>query len=71
MSIRTALRFYEKKGVLVPHRDENGYRLYTMDDVARIQIVLSVPNGMGFSIGMILKLLGQDGKSGGFIFSAV
>ena len=35
-----ALRFYEKKGVLVPHRDENGYRLYTMDDVARIQIVL-------------------------------
>ena len=27
-----ALRFYEKKGVLVPHRDENGYRLYTMDD---------------------------------------
>ena len=54
-----ALRFYEKKGVLVPHRDENGYRLYTMDDVARIQIVL-LYRRMGFSIEMILKLLGQE-----------
>lgn len=54
-----ALRFYEKKGVLAPHRDENGYRMYTMDDVARIQIVL-LYRRMGFSIEMILKLLGQE-----------
>lgn len=54
-----ALRFYEKKGALAPHRDENGYRLYTMDDVARIQIIL-LYRRMGFSIEMILKLLGQE-----------
>ena len=29
-----ALRFYEKKGIIAPHRDENNYRMYTMDDTA-------------------------------------
>ena len=25
-----ALRFYEKKGIIAPHRDENNYRMYTI-----------------------------------------
>ena len=54
-----ALRFYEKKGIIAPHRDENNYRMYTMDDIARIQMIL-LYRRMGFSIEMILKLLEQE-----------
>ena len=54
-----ALRFYEKKGIIAPPRDENNYRMYTMDDIARIQMIL-LYRRMGFSIEMILKLLEQE-----------
>lgn len=54
-----ALRFYEKKGIIAPHRDENAYQEYTMDDIARIQIVL-LYRRIGFSFEMIIKLLEKE-----------
>ena len=70
MSIRTPCVFMQKEGPLAPHRDENGYRLYTMDDVARIQIIL-LYRRMGFSIEMILKLLGQEESPVDLFFSSM
>jgi DNA-binding transcriptional MerR regulator len=39
----TAVRFYERRGVLpVAVRRENGYREYTDDDLCRLQLVVSL-----------------------------
>lgn len=51
-----ALRFYEKKGLVTPYRDGNGYRLYTEGDIARLQMVL-LYRKMGFSVEMVQRLL--------------
>ncbi|WP_277376140.1 MerR family transcriptional regulator [Paenibacillus polymyxa] len=34
-----ALRYYEKLGLLVPRRDDNGYRLYGLHDMYRLNII--------------------------------
>ncbi|KAB8136843.1 MerR family transcriptional regulator [Gracilibacillus oryzae] len=34
-----SLRYYEKIGVLVPQRDTNGYRLYGLKDIYKINII--------------------------------
>ena len=33
---RDTLRFYEKKGIIQPKKEENGYRSYTYDDISRL-----------------------------------
>jgi MerR family copper efflux transcriptional regulator len=39
----SAVRFYERKGVLPPaNRQENGYREYTEDDLCRLRVVVSL-----------------------------
>jgi len=35
------LRFYEKKGLIFPERDKNDYRVYSMDDLLRLQEILT------------------------------
>jgi DNA-binding transcriptional MerR regulator len=35
----TALRFYEKVGIVVPARTQNGYRAYSPRDIARLEFV--------------------------------
>lgn len=35
------LRFYEKKGLITPERDKNDYRVYSMDDLLRLQAILT------------------------------
>lgn len=32
-----ALRYYEKMHLIHPHRDENGYRDYNMQDIDRLK----------------------------------
>ena len=34
-----SLRYYEKLGILSPRRGDNGYRLYTADDIWRLNII--------------------------------
>lgn len=53
------LRFYEKKGLIQPIRDSNGYRSYSIDDIAKIQTILLLRN-MGFTIISISELLNQN-----------
>lgn len=43
-----ALRHYEERGLLVPHRDTNGYRIYAEQDVVRVaQIQTMIAAGLG------------------------
>jgi DNA-binding transcriptional MerR regulator len=43
-----ALRHYEDRGLLVPERDTNGYRIYADDDVVRVaQIRTMIAAGLG------------------------
>lgn len=59
-SIKTnVLRFYEKKGLIQPGRNENEYRLYSIEDIAKVQTILLLRN-MGFSIANISTLLKEN-----------
>lgn len=33
------LRYYEEKGLLHPERGENGYRMYTIQDICTLNII--------------------------------
>lgn len=58
-----AVRFYEKKGLITPVRDENTYRVYKDSDIQRLHTILLYRN-MGFSIETIRELLHQsEGKT--------
>ncbi len=49
------IRFYEKKGLLLkPKRAANGYRLYNLDAIKRIQFILNAK-----SLGFTLKEIGE------------
>lgn len=57
-----ALRFYEKKGIVAPHRDENGYRKYTDADIERLQFVL-LYRQLGFSVDAIRQIIACEGRT--------
>ena len=35
------LRYYEEKGLLLPQRGENDYRMYTFQDICTLNIILA------------------------------
>ncbi len=47
-----SLRYYERKGILHPKRKENGYRVYTLDDVWRLNVIKDLRK-LGFSTDQI------------------
>lgn len=51
-----SLRLYEKKGLLNPKRASNGYRIYTLDDVWKLNIINDMRK-LGFSIAQIKSYL--------------
>lgn len=50
------IRFYEQKGLLTPQRDSNGYRLYSEQDLQRINFI-NHAKGLGFSLTEVKGLL--------------
>lgn len=54
-----AIRFYEKKGLIMPRRAENGYRKYEMEDISRLELIL-LYRKMGFSIEAVKELLPKE-----------
>lgn len=54
-----AIRFYEKKGLIKPNRNNNGYRVYSIEDISHIQMI-TLYRKMGFSLESIEKLLSED-----------
>jgi MerR family transcriptional regulator, thiopeptide resistance regulator len=60
VSVR-ALHHYDELGLLSPsERSETGYRLYSYDDLARLQEIL-IWRQLGFSLGEIVSLLDDPG----------
>ena len=58
VSVKT-LHHYDKIGLLVPQKSENGYRLYSEVDLERLQIILFYKY-LGFSLKKIAELLSQE-----------
>lgn len=58
VSVKT-LHHYDKIGLLVPQKSENGYRLYSEADLERLQIILFYKY-LGFSLKKIAELLSQE-----------
>ena len=58
VSIKT-LRHYDKIGLLVPVKSENGYRTYSQDDLERLQVILYYKY-LGFSLDQIAELLAEE-----------
>ena len=58
VSVKT-LHHYDKIGLLVPLKSENGYRTYSQEDLERLQVILYYKY-LGFSLEKIAELLKGD-----------
>lgn len=52
------LRYYEKEGLLIPKRSKNGYRVYTLFDTWKLNVI-SMMKRLGVSLGEIKSFLDQ------------
>lgn len=55
---RDTIRFYERKGLLVPIVEANGYRTFDQKAVERAQAI-QVAQGLGFSLSEIGRTIGE------------
>ncbi len=56
------LRLYEREGLLAPSRSKGNTRLYTDEDLARLEMILSLTRDLGVNlagVAVILDLLGR------------
>ena len=58
VSVKT-LHHYDKIGILVPLKSENGYRTYSQEDLERLQVILYYKY-LGFSLEKIAELLKEE-----------
>lgn len=56
---RDTLRFYEKKGIIQPEKQENGYRSYTYEDTRRLLDIMFFRR-LNFSLEDISRILYQS-----------
>lgn len=54
-----SLRYYEKLGILKPHRDTNGYRLYNLKDIYKLNIIRDLRR-LDFSMMQIKEYLDRQ-----------
>jgi len=55
------LRFYEEKGLLnPPTRMEGGFRLYSEDDIERIERIKQMKELLGFSLADVKEMIDAD-----------
>lgn len=51
------LRLYEREGLLKPSRTEGNTRLYTEEDLARLEVILSLTRDMGVNLAGVEVIL--------------
>ncbi len=51
-----SLRYYEKKGLIFPKRKENGYRIYSIEDIWRLNVIKDLRK-LNFSVNQIKTYL--------------
>lgn len=62
---KRTLRYYEEIGLLPPaERTEGGYRLYSEEDIARLERIQRLKDLLGFSLAEIRELLQADDERG-------
>ncbi len=54
-----SLRYYERLGILTPKRDTNGYRLYNLTDLYKLNIIRDL-RALNFSMSQIKDYLDQQ-----------
>ena len=47
-----SLRYYEKKGLVIPQRRDNGYRIYSLEEIWRLNLIKDLRK-LGFSVEQI------------------
>jgi len=52
------LRLYEREGLLKPSRTEGNTRLYTDEDLQRLEVILSLTRDMGVNLAGVEIILG-------------
>ena len=56
---RDTIKYYEKRGLITPERSKSKYRIYSEEDVKRIQHISELKN-MGFALEECKQLLSND-----------
>jgi MerR family transcriptional regulator/heat shock protein HspR len=56
------LRLYERQGLLKPSRTEGNTRLYTEEDIERLEVILSLTRDMGVNLAGVEIVLNMREK---------
>jgi len=52
----SAIRKYEEEGLIIPHRSESGYRMFSYEDISRIRTIQHMVKNLGFNFEGIRRL---------------
>ena len=58
------LRLYEREGLLKPSRSEGNTRLYTDDDLARLEVILKLTRDLGVNLAGVEIILNMRERMG-------
>jgi MerR family transcriptional regulator, heat shock protein HspR len=58
------LRLYEREGLLLPSRSEGNTRLYTSEDVQRLEVILHLTRDLGVNLAGVDIILNMREKMG-------
>ena len=58
------LRLYEREGLLAPSRSEGNTRLYTAEDVERLEVILHLTRDLGVNLAGVDIILNMREKMG-------
>lgn len=56
------LRLYERQGLLTPSRSEGNTRLYTKDDLKRLEVILNLTRELGVNLAGVEVILNMREK---------
>jgi MerR family transcriptional regulator/heat shock protein HspR len=56
------LRLYEREGLLLPSRSEGNTRLYTEEDIERLQVILKLTRDLGVNLAGVEIILNMRAK---------
>ena len=56
------LRMYEREGLLTPSRSEGNTRLYTQDDIERLEVILKLTRELGVNLAGVEIILNMRQK---------
>jgi MerR family transcriptional regulator, heat shock protein HspR len=58
------LRLYEREGLLTPSRSEGNTRLYTDEDIERLEVILHLTRDLGVNLAGVEIILNMRAKMG-------